>query len=62
MQTIYKTASLGISELSGKVRYTQEHHKLATLKAQRRRSRKVETCYQGSIEVLPLSARYLLEQ
>ena len=35
MQTIYKTASLGISELSGKVRYTQEHRKLATLKAQR---------------------------
>ena len=30
MQTIYKTASLGISELSGKVRYTQEHRKLAT--------------------------------
>ena len=35
MQTIYKTASLGISELSGKVRYTQEHHKLSTMKAQR---------------------------
>lgn len=35
MQTIYKTASLGISELSEKVRYTQEHRKLATMKAQR---------------------------
>ena len=35
MQTIYKTASLGISELSGKMRYTQGQHKLATLKAQR---------------------------
>jgi hypothetical protein len=35
MQTIYKTASLGISELSGKVRYTQEHRELTAMKAQR---------------------------
>ena len=35
MRTIYKTASLGISELSGKARYTQEHRELAAMKAQR---------------------------
>ena len=35
MQTIYKTASLGISELSGKVRYRQEHRELTAMKAQR---------------------------
>ena len=34
MQTIYKTASLGISELSGK-RGTQEHRELTAMKAQR---------------------------
>ena len=35
MRTIYKTASLGISELSGKARYTQEHRELTAMKAQR---------------------------
>ncbi len=35
MQTIYKTASLGISELSGKARYTQEHRELTAMRAQR---------------------------
>ena len=35
MRTIYKTASLGISELSGKAWYTQEHRELTAMKAQR---------------------------